>query len=56
MRKKDFSDDQIDLFQHLCDMLSQKWIDLHQRNGVGSYEHMIGAEHFLYYLHKRRNS
>ena len=54
-QKEDFSDDQIDLFQHLCDMFFQKWIDLHQRNGVGNYVHMIGARHFSYYLRKWRN-
>ena len=54
-QKEDFLDDQIDLFQHLCDVFFQKWIDLHQRDGIGNYIHMVGAGHLSYYLRKWRN-
>ena len=54
-QKEDFTDEQIDVFQHLCDTFFQKWINLHGRDGVGNYVHMIGAGHFAYYLRKWRN-
>ena len=54
-QKEDFTDAQIDSFQHLCDIFFAKWVALHKESGVGNYVHMIGAGHFSYYLRKWRN-
>ena len=40
-----FTDEQINVFQRLCDTFFQKWINLHGRDRVGNYVHMIRAGH-----------
>ena len=54
-QKEDFSDEQIENFQALCDNFFIKWVALHKESGVGNYVHMIGAGHLSYYLRKWRN-
>jgi hypothetical protein len=54
-QKRDFTNDQIATFQRHADLFFQKWVELHQKEGVTNYIHMMGSGHFAEYLYKWRN-
>ena len=54
-KREDFSDEEIETFQQMCDTFFIDWVKLHKEAGVGNYIHMIGAGHLSYYLKKWRN-
>ncbi len=49
-QKEDFTDEEIDLFQDLCDDFFIKILDLKGRDGMTNYIHMLGSGHMSYYL------
>jgi hypothetical protein len=54
-QREDFSDEDIEEFSELCDEFYQAWIDLHEREGITNYIHLIGSGHVTYYLRRYRN-
>lgn len=52
---EDFTDEQIDDFDVLCDDFFAEWMDLHGRDGLTNYFHLVGAGHLSYYIRKWRN-
>ena len=54
-KREDYSDEDIEAFQKLCDAFFSKWIDLHGTSGMTNYLHMLSAGHVTYYLHRYRN-
>ena len=54
-QKEDLTDSEIDDFQILADEFLKLWLELHGRDGVTNYFHMIGSGHLKYYLKIWRN-
>ena len=54
-QKEDFTDEEINEYQNLADEFFKCWLDLHGKDGVTNYFHMIGSGHLTYYLKKWRN-
>jgi hypothetical protein len=54
-QREDFSDEDIEEFSDLCDDFYENWIELHQREGITNYIHLIGSGHVTYYLRRYRN-
>jgi hypothetical protein len=54
-QKEDFTDEQIDELDKLCDDFFEAWLLLHGRNGLTNYIHLIGSGHLCYYVRKWRN-
>ena len=52
---EDFSIDEINTYQHVADIFFREWLDLHQKDGLTNYFHMIGAGHLSYYLKRWKN-
>jgi len=53
--RKDFTDDEITLWQQGVDFFYTIWVDLHGMDGLTNYIHMLGAGHVAYYLRLYRN-
>ena len=53
--KEDFSDALIESFQLTADEFFASWMELHGRDGVTNYIHMIGSGHLHYFLERNRN-
>jgi hypothetical protein len=54
-RQEDFLDEDIEAFSVLCDEFYEVWIDLHDREGITNYIHLIGSGHETYYLQRYKN-
>jgi hypothetical protein len=54
-QREDFSDEDIEEFSDLCDDFYENWIELHQREGITNYIHLIGSGHVTYYLRRYKN-
>jgi hypothetical protein len=54
-QREDFSDEDIEEFSDLCDIFYDAWIELHQREGITNYIHLIGSGHVTYYLQRYKN-
>ena len=48
--KRDLTDDEIWSYQRHADEFFAEWVDLHGKNGVTNYCHMIDAGHIMEYL------
>ena len=53
--RKDFTDEDITLWQQGVDLFYTIWVDLHGMDGLTNYIHMMGAGHVGYYLRLYRN-
>jgi hypothetical protein len=53
--RKDFTDEDITLWQQGVDFFYTIWVDLHGMDGLTNYIHMLGAGHVGYYLRLYRN-
>ena len=53
--RKDFTDEDITLWQQGVDLFYTIWVDLHGMDGLTNYIHMLGAGHVGYYLRVYRN-
>eukprot|EP00978_Attheya_sp_CCMP212_P002202 scaffold4490_cov46-Attheya_sp.AAC.7 len=51
----DFTDDDIAEFQHDFDMFFQDWVELHGKNGLTNYIHLLSSGHISEYLFKWRD-
>jgi hypothetical protein len=54
-QKEDFSDEDINRFEDMCDEFYESWIALNGQKGITNYFHMVGAGHLTYYLRHYRN-
>jgi hypothetical protein len=54
-QREDFSDEDIEFFEDLCDEFYENWIALNGQKGITNYFHMVGAGHLTYYLRHYRN-
>jgi hypothetical protein len=54
-QREDFSDEDIDSFDEMCDEFYENWILLNGQKGITNYFHMVGAGHLTYYLRHYRN-
>jgi hypothetical protein len=54
-QREDFSDEDIDSFDEMCDEFYENWISLNGQKGITNYFHMVGAGHLTYYLRHYRN-
>jgi hypothetical protein len=54
-QREDFSDEDIEEFSDLCNDFYENWTELHQREGITNYIHLIGSGHVTYYLRPYRN-
>ena len=51
----DYTDQELTLFGHHLDHFFQLWVELHGRQGVRNYLHMIGSGHMLEYMRRWGN-
>ena len=54
-KQTDFTDVEIEKCQDLIDLFFQDWVDLHGRDGMTNYIHLLGAGHISEYLYRHRN-
>ena len=57
LRKKgaNYTKEELSLFEHHADHFFQLWVELHGRDGVTNYIHMIGSGHMLAYMKRWGN-
>jgi hypothetical protein len=49
-QREDFSDEDIESFEEMCNEFHENWILLNGQKGIINYFHMVGAAHLTYYL------
>jgi hypothetical protein len=49
-RKEDFSPEEVLQWQYVVDKFFQIWVDLHSKNGITNYIHMLASGHVAEYL------
>ena len=54
-KRSNFSDAQIEEFEFLINKFCLKWIEMHGREGITNYIHMVGAQHVAHYLKIHHN-
>ena len=54
-QKNDLTDSEIEELQDFCDDFFLQWLDLHGRDGITNYIHLIGSGHLIYYVCQWRN-
>ena len=53
--RKDFTDEDVTVWQQGVDFFYTIWVDLHGMDGLTNYIHMLGAGHVGYYLRLYKN-